>query len=45
MRESQRESAAKHDLFKADVENSEDRLGTVADWFSRGVMDVGHGTE
>lgn len=41
MRESQRESAVKHELFKADVENSEDRLGTIADWFSRGVMDVG----
>ncbi|KAI5458190.1 hypothetical protein BGZ63DRAFT_392842 [Mariannaea sp. PMI_226] len=45
MRESQRESAVKHELFKANVENSEDRLGTVADWFSRGVMDVGHSAE
>ncbi|CAM1510528.1 Fc.00g008630.m01.CDS01 [Cosmosporella sp. VM-42] len=40
MRESQRERAGKHELFKADLENSEDRFNTVADWFSRGVMDV-----
>ncbi|KPM45580.1 hypothetical protein AK830_g904 [Neonectria ditissima] len=45
MREGQRERAGKHDLFKADLDNSEDRFGTVADWFSRGVMDAGHSVE
>lgn len=45
MREGQRERAGKHDLFKADLDNSEDRFGTVADWFSRGVMDAGRSVE
>lgn len=45
MREGQRERANKHDLFKSDLDNSEDRFSTVAEWFSRGVMDVGQGTE
>ncbi|KAF7544998.1 hypothetical protein G7046_g9660 [Stylonectria norvegica] len=45
MREGQRESAVKHDMFKSNLENSEDRFDTVADWFSRGVMDVGHSVE
>ncbi|KAM0233513.1 hypothetical protein ACHAPO_007212 [Fusarium lateritium] len=39
MREGQRERAGKHDLFKSDLENSEDRFSTLAEWFSRGVMD------
>ncbi|KAM5357397.1 hypothetical protein ACJZ2D_016307 [Fusarium nematophilum] len=39
MREGQRERAGKHELFKSDLENSDDRLSTVAEWFSRGVMD------
>lgn len=43
MREGQRERAEKHDLFKGDLEGSEDRFATVAEWFSRGVMDVGRG--
>lgn len=41
MRESQRENAEKHDLFKGALDNSEDRFETIAKWFSRGVMDVG----
>ncbi|KAH6999739.1 hypothetical protein EDB80DRAFT_121589 [Ilyonectria destructans] len=45
MREGQRERAGKHELFKADLDNSEDRFATVADWFSRGVMDAGHSAE
>ncbi|KAF9775477.1 hypothetical protein IL306_006421 [Fusarium sp. DS 682] len=39
MREGQKESAGKHELFKNNLENSEDRFSTLADWFSRGVMD------
>lgn len=41
MRQGQRERAEKHDLFKGDLEASEDRFATMAEWFSRGVMDVG----
>ncbi|GJN74028.1 hypothetical protein PLICBS_008112 [Purpureocillium lilacinum] len=44
MREQQKESAEKHDLFKGILEDSEDRFATIADWFSRGVMD-GHNGE
>ncbi|KAH7257727.1 hypothetical protein BKA59DRAFT_491268 [Fusarium tricinctum] len=39
MREGQRERAGKHELFKGDLENSDDRFSTLAEWFSRGVMD------
>ncbi|RKL01016.1 hypothetical protein BFJ68_g12515 [Fusarium oxysporum] len=39
MREGQKERAGKHDLFKMDLENSEDRFSTLAEWFSGGVMD------
>lgn len=39
MREGQRERAERHELFKGDLEGSEDRFGTIAEWFSRGVMD------
>ncbi len=38
IRRQQEEYATRHDLFKAELENSEDRFGTVADWFQRGVM-------
>lgn len=41
MRESQRASAERHELFKTDLERSEDRFAKVAEWFSRGVIDVG----
>lgn len=34
------ENAGKHELFRGELEGSEDRFGTVADWFGRGVMDV-----
>ncbi|KAG6033437.1 hypothetical protein E4U41_006913 [Claviceps citrina] len=43
MREEQRKAAGKHDLFRAELEGSEDRFGTVAKWFGRGVMDGGPG--
>ncbi|KAK2592496.1 Vacuolar protein sorting-associated protein 11 [Conoideocrella luteorostrata] len=45
MREEQRKAAEKHDLFKAELEGSEDRFGTVAKWFGRGVMDGRHHEE
>lgn len=38
IRRQQEEYATRHDLFKAELGNSEDRFGTVADWFQRGVM-------
>ncbi|KAG5924038.1 hypothetical protein E4U42_004771 [Claviceps africana] len=42
MREEQRKAATKHELFRAELEGSEDRFGTVAKWFGRGVMDGEH---
>ncbi|KAG8413506.1 Vacuolar protein sorting-associated protein 11 [Metarhizium acridum] len=39
MREEQRKAAEKHELFKIELEGSEDRFWTVARWFGRGVMD------
>ena len=45
MREEQRKAAGKHELFKADLEGSEDRFGTIAKWFSRGVMDSEYNAE
>ncbi|KAI6780863.1 Vacuolar protein sorting-associated protein-like protein [Emericellopsis cladophorae] len=41
MREGQRARAERHELFKGDLDGSDDRFATVAEWFSRGVMDVG----
>lgn len=38
IRRQQEEYATRHDLFKAELGNSEDRFSTVADWFQRGVM-------
>ncbi|CAK7271454.1 Vacuolar protein sorting-associated protein 11 [Sporothrix epigloea] len=38
IRRQQEEYATRHDLFKAELGNSEDRFGTVADWYQRGVM-------
>jgi vacuolar protein sorting-associated protein 11 len=45
MREGQRARAERHELFKGDLEGSEDRFATIAEWFSRGVMDVGQNVE
>ncbi|KHN94804.1 Vacuolar protein sorting-associated protein 11 [Metarhizium album ARSEF 1941] len=42
MREEQRKAAGKHDLFKIELEGSEDRFLTVAKWFGRGVMNGAH---
>ena len=41
IRRAQVESAGKHDLFSSALENSRDSLGTVAEFFGRGVMGVG----
>ncbi|CAK7263759.1 Vacuolar protein sorting-associated protein 11 [Sporothrix epigloea] len=38
IRRQQEEYATRHDLFKTELANSEDRFGTVADWYQRGVM-------
>jgi vacuolar protein sorting-associated protein 11 len=41
IRRQQEEYAMRHDLFKGEVEASEDRWGTMAEWFQRGVMGAG----
>ncbi|KAK4185817.1 vacuolar protein sorting-associated protein 11 [Podospora australis] len=38
LKKSQEEAAERHELFKDDLERSEDRFKTVAEWFGRGVM-------
>ncbi|KAK0613291.1 hypothetical protein B0T14DRAFT_525967 [Immersiella caudata] len=38
LKKGQAENAERHELFKADLEASEDRFRTVAEWFGRGVM-------
>ncbi|KAK2046690.1 vacuolar membrane protein [Colletotrichum somersetense] len=38
LRKTQMETAGKHELFKAELERSEDRFATIAEWFGRGVM-------
>ncbi|KAK4444048.1 vacuolar protein sorting-associated protein 11 [Podospora aff. communis PSN243] len=38
LKKGQAEHAERHELFKADLEASEDRFRTVAEWFGRGVM-------
>ncbi|KAL2891201.1 Vacuolar protein sorting-associated protein 11 -like protein [Ceratocystis lukuohia] len=38
LRRAQEDNASKHELFKTELERSEDRLGTIADWYGRGVM-------
>jgi len=44
LRRAQDEYAGRHELFRDDLERSEDRFGTVADWFGRGVMGGAMGT-
>lgn len=36
----QEENADRHELFKDELERSEDRFATVAEWYGRGVMNV-----
>ncbi|KAL1882356.1 hypothetical protein VTK73DRAFT_1915 [Phialemonium thermophilum] len=38
LRKTQEEYSERHELFKDDLERSEDRFGTIAQWFGRGVM-------
>ena len=38
LRKTQEEYAQRHELFKDDLGRSEDRFGTIAQWFGRGVM-------
>lgn len=40
LKKSQEENAERHELFRDDLERSEDRFKTVAAWFGRGVMSV-----
>lgn len=40
MREGQRERSERHELFLGDLEASRDRFATIAEWYSRGVMDA-----
>ncbi|KAL1838774.1 hypothetical protein VTJ49DRAFT_2236 [Mycothermus thermophilus] len=40
LRKSQEENAERHELFKFDLERSEDRFRTVSEWFGKGVMSV-----
>lgn len=40
IRRGQVETSSKHDLFKAALESSRDRFGTVSEFFSRGVLSV-----
>ena len=40
LKKSQEENAERHELFKDDLERSEDRFKTVSEWFGRGVMGV-----
>ncbi|KAK3683374.1 hypothetical protein B0T22DRAFT_430670 [Podospora appendiculata] len=43
LKKSQEENAERHELFRDDLERSEDRFKTVAEWFGRGVMTAGSG--
>ncbi|KAK0737264.1 hypothetical protein B0T21DRAFT_438644 [Apiosordaria backusii] len=45
LKKSQEENAERHDLFRADLEGSEDRFRTAAEWFGRGVMGGTAGVE
>ncbi|ROW06927.1 hypothetical protein VMCG_04113 [Cytospora schulzeri] len=45
IKKGQEENADRHELFKDELERSEDRFATVAGWFGRGVMDVQQNVE
>lgn len=38
LKKGQEENAERHELFKDDLDRSEDRFKTVSEWFGRGVM-------
>ncbi|KAK4135723.1 vacuolar protein sorting-associated protein 11 [Trichocladium antarcticum] len=43
LKKSQEENAERHELFRDDLERSEDRFRTVSEWFGRGVMTAPEG--
>ncbi|OAR00026.1 hypothetical protein LLEC1_00479, partial [Akanthomyces lecanii] len=45
IRRGQQEEVDKHELFKSALERSEDKFGTIAEWFSHGVMDASQNAE
>ncbi|KAK3182651.1 Vacuolar protein sorting-associated protein 11 [Lecanicillium sp. MT-2017a] len=45
IRKGQQDEVNKHELFKSALAGSEDRFGTVAEWFSHGVMDASQNVE
>lgn len=45
IRRGQQEEVGKHKLFKSALERSEDKFGTIAEWFSHGVMDASQNAE
>lgn len=45
IRRTQKEHAGKHELFLDALARSRDGLGTVAEFFGRGVMEAGVGLE
>ncbi|KAJ3498405.1 hypothetical protein NLG97_g1152 [Lecanicillium saksenae] len=45
IRRGQQEEVDKHELFKSALERSEDKFGTIAEWFSHGVMDPSQNAE
>ncbi|OAA69812.1 vacuolar protein sorting protein [Cordyceps fumosorosea ARSEF 2679] len=45
IRRGQQEEVDKHDLFKSALERSEDKFGTIAEWYSHGVMDASQNAE
>ncbi|OAA78545.1 vacuolar protein sorting protein [Akanthomyces lecanii RCEF 1005] len=45
IRRGQQEEVGKHELFKSALERSEDKFGTIAEWFSHGVMDASQNAE
>ena len=45
IRKAQKDAAGRHDLFKEELTRSRDGLQTVSDFFGRGVMDEGMGSD
>ncbi|KAF4556432.1 hypothetical protein D9617_1g083100 [Elsinoe fawcettii] len=45
IRNAQKESAGRHELFLDALGRSRDKFGTVSEWFGRGVMDAGNAVE
>lgn len=45
IRKGQQDEVNKHELFKSALAGSDDRFGTIAEWFSHGVMDASQNVE